>query len=143
MTATTHLDVLDRSVEKANIWINEVAAELGTADRHEAYRALRAFLHALRDRLPVTEAAQLSSQLPLLIRGIYVEGWQPGHAPALYRHPSEVLDRVAREAKLHGVTEASFAVEAAARVLARHVSGGEMEDVARTLPVEMRRLVRG
>jgi uncharacterized protein (DUF2267 family) len=141
MTATTHLDVLDRSVEKANIWINEVAAELGTADRHEAYRALRAFLHALRDRLPVAEAAQLSSQLPLLIRGIYFEGWQPGHAPALYRHPSEFLDRVAREAKLHGDTEASFAVEAAARVLARHVSGGEMEDVARTLPAELRRLL--
>ena len=143
MTATTHLDVLDRSVEKANIWINDVAAELGTADRHEAYRALRAFLHALRDRLPVPEAAQLSSQLPLLIRGIYFEGWQPGHAPVLYRHPSDFLDRVAREAKLHGDTEASFAVEAAARVLARHVSGGEMEDVARTLPAELRQLVTG
>jgi uncharacterized protein (DUF2267 family) len=34
-------------------------------------------------------------------------------------------------------------VEAAARVLARHVSGGEMEDVARTLPAELRQLVTG
>jgi uncharacterized protein (DUF2267 family) len=141
MTATTRLDVLDRSVEKANIWINEVAAELGTEDRHDAYRALRAFLHTLRDRLPVPEAAQLSSQLPLIIRGVYFEGWQPGHAPVVYRHPGEFLDRVAREARLHGETEASFAVEAAARVLRRHVSSGEMEDVARTLPVELRQLL--
>ena len=62
MTTTAHLDVLDRSVEKANVWINDVAAELQTSDRHEAYRALRAFLHVLRDRLPVPEAAQLAAQ---------------------------------------------------------------------------------
>ena len=40
-TAATHLDILDRSVEKANIRINEVAAEL-EGDRREGYRALRA-----------------------------------------------------------------------------------------------------
>ena len=142
MTATAHLDVLDRSVEKANIWINDVAAELHTADRHEAYRALRAFLHVLRDRLPVAEAAQLAAQLPLLIRGIYFEGWQPARTPLHYRDPIEFLDRVAQEAMLHGDTESSFAVAAAARVLARHVSPGELEDVARTLPESLRSLIR-
>ena len=82
MTDTAHLDVLDRSVEKANIWINDVATELGTTDRHEAYRALRAFLHVLRDRLPVAETAQLSSQLPLLVRGVFYENWRPAGTPA-------------------------------------------------------------
>jgi len=141
MTAATHLDVLDRSVEKAHIWINDVAAEMGTSDRHEAYRALRAFLHALRDRLPVAEAAQLSAQLPLLIRGIYYEGYQPSRTPLHYREPREFLDRVAAEAGLHGDTEASFAVAAVARVLARHVSAGEIEDIAHILPEDLRRLV--
>ena len=141
MTTATHLDVFDRSVEKANTWINDVAAEMGTADRHEAYRALRAFLQTLRDRLPVAEAAQLSAQLPLLIRGIYYEGWQPSRTPLRYRDAREFLDRVAEEAKLHGDTEASFAVAAAARVLARRVSGGEIEDIAHVLPEDLRRLV--
>ena len=81
MTDTAHLDVLDRSVEKANIWINDVATELGTTDRHEAYRALRAFLHVLRDRLPVAETAQLSAQLPLLVRGVFYENWRPAGTP--------------------------------------------------------------
>jgi uncharacterized protein (DUF2267 family) len=107
--STAQLDVLDRIVEKANIWINEVAAELDGGDRHEAYRVLRAFLHTLRDRLPVEQAALLAAQLPLLIRGIFYEGWQPRRTPLHYRDPVEFVERVRREALLSGDTEASFA----------------------------------
>ncbi len=141
ISAPTHLEVLDRSAEKANVWINEVAAGLQTSDRHEAYRVLRAFLHTLRDRLPVEEAAQLAAQMPLLIRGIFYEGWRPSRTPLSYRDPVEFIERVAREALLHGDTEASFAVAAAARTLQWHVSPGEIEDVLRTLPAEMRPLI--
>jgi len=45
--------IIERSVEKAHIWLNELAQELGVDDRQYAYRALRAVLHALRDRLTV------------------------------------------------------------------------------------------
>jgi uncharacterized protein (DUF2267 family) len=38
---------------------------------------LRATLHALRDRLIIDEVAQLSAQLPMLIRGLYYKGWDP------------------------------------------------------------------
>jgi uncharacterized protein (DUF2267 family) len=143
MTAGTRLDVLDRSVEKAYVWINDVATELQTDDRHEAYRALRAFLHVLRDRLPIAESAQLAAQLPLLIRGIFYEGWQPARVPQRYRDPLEFLDRVAQEAKLHGPTEASFAVTAAAKTLTRHISPGEIDDILRTLPAPIRALITG
>jgi uncharacterized protein (DUF2267 family) len=143
MPTTTHLEILERSVEKANVWINDVAAELQTGDRHEAYRVLRGFLHVLRDRLPVEECAQLAAQLPLLVRGVFYEGWQPARTPLHYRDAREFLDRVAHEALLHGDTEAAFAVAGAARVLARHVSAGEMEDVLRTLPEELRSLIAG
>lgn len=45
---TGRVTVIDRSVEQANIWINQVAEEFSTEDRREAYRILRAFLHAVR-----------------------------------------------------------------------------------------------
>lgn len=140
MTSTAHVDVIDRSVEKTNIWLRDMAAELDS-DRPEAYRSLRAVLHTLRDRLTVDEAAQLAAQLPLLVRGIYYDGWDPSGTPARYSHAQEFLDRVAHEAKLAGDTEASYAVAAAARVLRTHVSEGELEDVMAVLPHEVRRLM--
>ncbi len=98
---------------------------------------LRAYLHALRDRLTVDEAAQLAAQLPDLIRGIYYEGWNPSATPVKYRGFAEFLDRIAADAGLDGETAASYAVSAAAGVLRRHVSAGEIEDVRAQLPEEL------
>jgi uncharacterized protein (DUF2267 family) len=80
MTTTTHVEAIDRSVDKANVWLKDMTTELG-GERHEAYAALRAVLHTLRDRLTVDEAAQLGAQLPLVIRGIYYENWDPSDTP--------------------------------------------------------------
>jgi uncharacterized protein (DUF2267 family) len=133
--------IIERSVEKAHVWLNELAAEIGTEDRNQAYRVLRAYLQALRDRLPVDEAAQLAAQLPELIRGIYYEGWNPSSTPVQYRGLDEFLERIANEAKLSGETEASFAVGAAATVLRRHVSAGEIDDVRAVLPEDLRPII--
>lgn len=133
--------IVKQSIEKAHIWLNELADELGTDDRQEAYRILRAYLHALRDRLPVNEAAQLAAQLPELIRGIYYEGWNPSKTPVRYRGLADLLDRVAAEANLDGETEASYAVSAAAKVLQRHVSSGEVDDVRAILPEDLKVIV--
>jgi uncharacterized protein (DUF2267 family) len=77
MRMMPELSIIERSVEKAHVWLDEVAGQLGTDDHRQAYRVLRAYLHALRDRPTVDEAAQLAAQLPALIRGIYYEGWTP------------------------------------------------------------------
>jgi uncharacterized protein (DUF2267 family) len=55
---------------------------------------LRTYLHALRDRLTVDEAAELAAQLPELIRGIYYEGWDPSKTPVRYEDLADFLDRV-------------------------------------------------
>ena len=134
----SEVDVIDRSVEKTNVWLKELAAELGTDDRRFAYRVLRAYLHAVRDRLMVDEAAQLAAQLPELVRGIYYEGWVPSRTPTSDRSVDEFLRRIADEARLPGETEASYACSAAARLLRRHVSEGEFADVVAVFPEELR-----
>jgi uncharacterized protein (DUF2267 family) len=134
----TEPSIIERSVEKAHIWFNDMADELGTEDQREAYRILRAYLHGLRDRLPVNESAQLAAQLPELIRGIYYEGWNPSSTPVKYRGFADFLDRIADEAVLDGETRASYAVSAAAAVLRRHVSAGEIDDVRAILPEDLK-----
>ena len=121
----TRIDIIDRSVEKAHIWLNDLAEELGTKDGQHAYRVLRAFLQALRDHLSVDEAAALAAQLPIFVRGVFYEGWDPSRTSEHARDVDSFLQRIAGEAGLAGETEASFAATAASRVLRRHVSPGE------------------
>lgn len=138
---TTRVDVIDRSVEKTHVWLNDLAEELATDDVHHAYRVLRAFLHALRDHLPVNEAAQLAAQLPIFVRGIFYEGWDPSRTPEHSRDLDSFLQRIASDAGLAGETEASFAAVAAGRVLRHHVSAGESHSVLHALPHHLRELL--
>jgi uncharacterized protein (DUF2267 family) len=139
---TAHLDAIDRSVEKTYVWLKDLADELGVKDQRHAFRVLRAFLHALRGRLSVDETAQLAAQLPIFIRGVFYEGWDPSRTPERYRDLATFLDHIAQEANLAGETEASFAATAAAKVLSRHVSPGETESVLHLLPDHVRALLQ-
>jgi len=138
---SVRVDIIDRSVEKAHIWINDMADELGTDDSNHAYRVLRAFLHAIRDQLSVDEAAQLSAQVPIFVRGVFYEGWDPSRTPEHVRNLASFLAKIAQEAVLAGETEASFAATAGGRVLRQHVSVGEGASVLRTLPQQVRVLL--
>lgn len=133
--------IIERNVEQAHIWLKELSHEFGDEDHQYAYRALRAVLHALRDRLTVDVAAKLAAQLPTLIRGIYYEDWDPSRTPLPVHDVDAFLDRVAQEGRMGGETEASLAVTAVARVLRRHVSGGEIDEVLAVLPDKLRVLI--
>lgn len=133
--------IIERSAEKAHIWLKEIAQELGGEDRLYAYRALRAVLHSLRDRLTVDVAAKLAAQLPTLIRGIYYEDWDPSRTPLPIHDVSGFLDHVAREGHMSGETEASVAVTAVSRVLRAHVTSGEIDEVLAVLPDKFRVLI--
>jgi uncharacterized protein (DUF2267 family) len=141
MSTDVYPSIIERSVEKAHIWLNELAEELGVEDRQYAYRALRAVLHTLRDRLTVDVAAKLAAQLPTLIRGVYYEDWDPSRTPLPIHDVEAFLGHVASEGRMAGETEASLAVTAVARVLREHVTPGEIDDVIAVLPAKLRVLI--
>jgi uncharacterized protein (DUF2267 family) len=115
-------------------------AELCWEDQHKAYLALKATLHALRDRLTVAETAHLGAQLPMLIRGFYYEGWNPAGKPVKERHAEEFVAHVRDDLKKDEAMHAEQIVRGVFRMLAKRVSEGEIEDIKHVLPPELRAL---
>jgi uncharacterized protein (DUF2267 family) len=140
MTATGP-EVFDTTVQKTNAWLKAIMEELRWDDRQRAYLGLRAVLHALRDNLTVDEAAQLAAQLPMLVRGIYYEGWGPSRVPARDRDRATFLRRIEAAPERGDPTpDPERLARAVFSVLADHVSPGELEQVRPMLPRPLKAL---
>lgn len=136
MPATT-IPAIENSIEKTNQWLTELAAEGGFSDESQAYSALRAVLHALRDRLTVDEATDLASQLPMVVRGFYYEGWKPALAPNKERTPEKFLDRARSSLPRNDVIDLEQAIPAVFGLLDKHLEGGQADHVRNMLPKEI------
>src|SRR5271157_1308068 len=86
---------IKRTLHTTDLWLGDLMGDLGWEDRCLAYRALQVILHALRDRLPVEAVAALGSQLPLLVRGIYYEGWSPSGTSLQESEKVDFLSQIA------------------------------------------------
>ncbi len=134
-------DVFDKTMQKTQEWLNDVMHELDWENKpHKAYLALRTVLHALRDRLTVEEAIQLGAQLPMLVRGFYFEGWTPKGKPHKERRKEDFLEHVKVAFKDDVTVNAQQVVRSVFRVLQRHTSPGEIEDVKHVMPKAMQEL---
>jgi len=136
----SNFEPIERTVQKTFEWLKEIERELGTDNRYRAYHALRSVLHHLRDRLTVDESAHLAAELPMLIRGIYYEGWDPSKVPMKIRHKEEFLDLIARDFPQEPDVDAEKIARAVFDVLRRHVSEGEAAEVLRSLPKHIREI---
>ena len=76
----TGAPILETSLQRAHEWLHDIQRELGFGSEHASYAALRATLHAVRDRSPVELVAHFGAGLPTMIRGIYYDGWHPSAA---------------------------------------------------------------
>jgi uncharacterized protein (DUF2267 family) len=133
-------DAIDTTVQKTYGWLHDLTEEFGGISREEAYEILRGFLHTLRDRLPVDEAAHLGAQLPMLIRGLYYEGWDPSRVPRKMK-AEEFLEAFARQSGYQPDARGIQALQAANRVLRRHIAEGEALDVMSSMPKDIRELL--
>ena len=101
---------------------------------------MRAVLQALRDWLPVNAAAELGAQLPTLIRGVYYEGWKPAQVPVKPRRYADFRARIERTFETDPPDDVADCITQVFRLLARHVSAGEIADVRAALPADIRKL---
>lgn len=139
--SATGLAAFDSTIQTTHVWLNDIGEEMGwERDAHRAYHALRVVLHALRDRLPPGEAADLAAQLPLLVRGVYYEGWHPAGKPVKTRSLDEFLAPVEAAFRDDPQTPPAEVARVVFRVLTRRVSFGEIQDVIGNLPADVQDL---
>lgn len=137
--SATDIPGFARSVHQTHIWLRDICEALDDPRRQMAYHALRGVLFALRDRLPVGEVFDLSSQLPLLIRGVFFEAYRPENKPESFDRDA-FLDRVRAELQAAGGGNPEHATRAVLDVLQYHIADGEIDQIRRALPASIRKL---
>ena len=137
--SSTGLEVFDTTLQKTHTLIQDVMSRLDVRDKHRGYLALRVGLHALRDRLPIEEVAQLGAQLPMLVRGFYYEGWNPTGKP-MKLGKCEFLSRIDQEFNTDEKIDPEMIARAVFSALGAHIAAGELEDIKRTLPSDLQEL---
>lgn len=130
--SATGLDVFDKTLNTTNIWLDEITNIIGP-DRRVAWKVLSVVLHKLRDRLPVELAAHLGAELPLLVRGIYYDQFEPERQPEEWDRDafiSEVSEWLSDTRRI----DPEDAVRAVFTVLSAHVPHGQIAKVQAVLP---------
>jgi len=78
-------------------------------------------------------------QLPMLIRGLYYDGWETSRVP-IKMSREEFLEVVQSKIIADRVIDAAERVQNVFRVIASHVGDGELEKVMHTLPKDVQSL---
>ncbi|MGM0576714.1 MAG: DUF2267 domain-containing protein [Myxococcota bacterium] len=129
--------------QRARQFTNEVARELDK-DPSSALRIMTASLHVLRSRLTAKEGADLVAQLPMFVKAIWMDGWDPMRVPdKSLRRRDEFVQRVIEHPGIvvpddfDNLEDAEACIMAVFDVVKRHVSPGETADVRAQLPKDI------
>lgn len=137
---TTGLAVFDTTVQDANLWLKRIEAELGDCERQEAYAALRAVLQALRDRLQPQAAVNFAAQLPMLLRGLYFEGWTLADDQTRWKSEEEFADALQGRLPPRFRFDPLICAQAVFATITEFTSPDEAKKVAAQLPEALRSL---
>ncbi len=135
----TGYSTFSTTVDKTNRVLKEIEQAYGWPQerRNQSYAALRAVLHALRDRLTVEESAQFAAQLPMLIRGLYYAGWDPSRVPQKMTREEFLAAGSDRKFRYDVKGGMEQLIQTVMHSLRHHVTEGEWEDIKASVPKEL------
>ncbi len=139
--STQGLEVIEASTQKTHEWIAQVA-EAAHMEKRDAYKALRAVMQTMRDRLPMNDAVHFAAQLPMFLRGLFFEGWQPANLP-IKMSLDEFLQAVNEKIVTDRTVDPLRITQSVFAVIMSHVGVGEMEKIKHCFPKDMQSLWPG
>jgi uncharacterized protein (DUF2267 family) len=88
-------DLFNKHCREANRFIKDLSFQLGTPhDADHAIRVLQSVFAELRRRIIPGESLHLISQLPLILKGMYVDGWNINEPLSEAKTFNEFLDEI-------------------------------------------------
>jgi uncharacterized protein (DUF2267 family) len=127
-----------KAVPEAKAWLTDLKQRLKWHDQEKVYLALMATLHALRDSLPQNEAIYLGAQLPVLLRGLYYEGWHPSARIPRAKSRSAFVERIQEGVHRNLGIDAEEGADTVFSFLAERLPGAELEDAKAATPAALR-----
>ena len=137
---SSNVEVLDRTIQQTNLWLDDIATHLGASDRQTAYHASRAVLLSVRDRIGIDNAAHLAAQLPLMIRGIFYENFHPAGTPTQEDTQDAFLKKISSLVSPSIDLDPHKAAKSVLRVLYERIDPNEVAKVASLFPMPLRSL---
>lgn len=134
------LEVIDHTVQLTHEWINELRDRLDWYSSRDALRLMRVTLAQVRDHITHEEIAQLSAQMPLLVRGMFFEGWTPAKTPVKDRSADTFIEMIEEQVSEVQEWRGAADITAVFEMLNARISAGEIANVKANLPKHIRAL---
>jgi nucleotide-binding universal stress UspA family protein/uncharacterized protein (DUF2267 family) len=129
---------VEHTVRTTNRWLRDIRRHLPDKHAPQAFRLVRAVLHILRDHLPVDHVASMGAQLPLFLRGILYEGWDPKRKSE--RHSIDFLEQIKMQLAPDVIPHPEQVIHGVLAGLGKHLSAGEVRKLKRALPHQLREM---
>ncbi|RTE55229.1 DUF2267 domain-containing protein [Arenibacter aquaticus] len=134
---------------EGNTFLKEYSREMDMAnDPNKAGRIFTATLYALRDIIPIAESLQFIAQLPMFLKGVYVNGWSLKKEKPKVKRMADFLDLVRAHDWPAEVNDFEYNDEIAERYvnttfiyLRKYISRGEMQDIRDGLPKDLKSMI--
>ena len=135
---------IDKHCQEANQFIKELASQLGTpGDTEHALRVLRCVFKALRRRIVPEESMHIISQLPLIFKGMYVDGWNIHDELSDAQTFNDFLDEIRNNTESRADVDfaddelAKKKITTVFKALKVYISEGELDHIRAELPNEI------
>lgn len=138
---STNILSLDRAIQTTIIWLNDIQEELDWDNRDNVYKATKAVLQTIRDRLAFEEVVHFSSNLPLVMKGMMMDGYDIKDKPLTMRSLDEFFEMVQQnyDGQRRDIVNAGQASRAVIKVL-KNKMGGEVLKASASMPGAIKRL---